>query len=120
MAGVQIRTRSRRVSGHRSGLAGTVGDTHDRVRRDIIDKTGCVTLRHGGRLHHIGIGRTYIRTHVILLVQDLHIRIIGAATGELPRELTPGPARNYQPTGRPPGPPPGTPRPPRQRKNPEP
>jgi transposase InsO family protein len=95
-------------------------DTHDRVRRDVIDKTGCVTLRHGGRLYHIGIGRTHARTHVILLVQDLHIRIIGAATGELLRELTLDPARNYQPTGRPPGPPPGTPRPPRQRKNPEP
>jgi hypothetical protein len=95
-------------------------DTHDRVRTDIIDKTGCVTLRHGGRLYHIGIGRTHTRTHVILLIQDLHIRIIGAATGELLRELTPGTARNYQPTGRPPGPPTGTPRPPRQRKNPEP
>jgi hypothetical protein len=75
-------------------------DTHDRVRRDIIDKTGCVTLRHGGRLYHIGIGRTHARTHVILLVQDLHIRIISAATGELLRELTLDPARNYQPTGR--------------------
>jgi transposase InsO family protein len=79
-------------------------DTHDRVRRDIIDKTGCVTLRHGGRLYHIGIGRAHARTHIILLVQDLHIRIIGAATGELLRELTLDPTRNYQPTGRPPGP----------------
>ena len=31
-------------------------DTHDRVRTDRIDKTGLVTLRHNGRLHHIGIG----------------------------------------------------------------
>jgi hypothetical protein len=75
-------------------------DTHDCVRRDIIDKTGRVTLRHGGRLYHIGTGRTHARTHVILLVQDLHIRIIGAATGELLRELTLDPSRNYQPTGR--------------------
>jgi hypothetical protein len=95
-------------------------DTHDRVRTDIIDKTGCITLRHGGRLYHIGIGRTHTRTHIILLIQDLHIRIISAATGELLRELTLDTTRNYQPTGRPPGPLPGTPRPPRQRKNPEP
>ena len=40
-----------------------------------------------------------------MLVQDLHIRIINAATGELIRELTLDPARDYQPTGRPPGPP---------------
>ena len=79
-------------------------DTHDRVRTDKIDKTGCVTLRLGGRLLHIGIGRTHARTHVLLLVHDLHVRIVHAATGELLRELTIDPTRDYQPTGRPPGP----------------
>ncbi len=70
--------------------------------------SGTVTLPHAGQLHHIGTGRTPAVTHVLLLVQDLHIRIINAATGELLRELTLGPSRNYQPTGRPPGPTPGT------------
>jgi hypothetical protein len=79
-------------------------DTHDRVRTDRIDQTGCVTLRVNGRLHHIGIGRTHARTHVLLLIQDLHVRIVHAATGELLRELTIDPTRDYQPTGRPPGP----------------
>jgi transposase InsO family protein len=79
-------------------------DTHDRVRTDKIDKTGCVTLRLAGRLHHIGIGRTHAGTHVLLLVQDLDVRIIDAVTGELLRELTIDPSRDYQPTGRPPGP----------------
>ena len=37
-----------------------------------------------------------------MLVQDLHIRVINAATGELLRELTLDPTRDYQPTGRPP------------------
>jgi transposase InsO family protein len=37
-------------------------DTHDRIRRDRIDHTGVVTVRHAGRLHHIGIGRTHART----------------------------------------------------------
>lgn len=92
-------------------------DTHDRVRRDIIDTTGCVTLRHSGKLYHIGIGRTHAGTHVILLIQDLNIRVVHAATGELLRQLTLDPARNYQPTGRPPGP---TPRTPRKRRQPEP
>jgi len=86
-------------------------DTHDRVRTDRIDNSGVVTLRHHGRLHHIGIGRTHARTHVIMLIQDLHIRVINAATGELLRELTLDPERDYQPTGRPPGPPRKTPRP---------
>ena len=42
-----------------------------------------------------------------MLIQDLHVRIINAATGELIRELNIDSARNYQPLGRPPGPQPG-------------
>jgi len=84
-------------------------DTHDRVRADHVAKTGTVTLRHAGRLHHIGIGREYTGTPILLLIQDLDVRIIDATTGELLRDLTLDPARDYQPTGRPPGPPPGTP-----------
>jgi transposase InsO family protein len=79
-------------------------DTHDRVRTDKIDKAGCVTLRVNGRLHHIGIGRTLTGTDVLLLVQDLHIRVIHAATGELLRDLILDPRKDYQPTGRPSGP----------------
>jgi transposase InsO family protein len=84
--------------------------THHRVRTDIIDTSGVITLRHHGRLHHIGIGRTHARTHILMLIRDLHIRVINAATGELLRELTLDPTRDYQPTGRPPGPQPKTPR----------
>jgi transposase InsO family protein len=79
-------------------------DHHHRVRHDVIDKEGKVTLRHGGRLFHIGIGRTHARTPVLLLVQDLDVRIVHAATGELLRALTLDTSKSYQPTGRPPGP----------------
>jgi Integrase core domain len=84
--------------------ADRAADSHNRVRTDIIGATGTVTLRHAGKLYHIGIGRTHAGTHILLLVQDLQIRIINAATGELLRELTLDTTRNYQPTGRPPGP----------------
>lgn len=79
-------------------------DTHDRVRHDKVDQAGKITLRHGGTLYSIGIGRTHARTRVIVLVQDLDIRIIDAATGELLRELTLDTSKRYQGTGRPPGP----------------
>jgi hypothetical protein len=79
-------------------------DSHYRVRHDRVDDAGTVTLRHAGRLHHIGIGRTHARTHVVLLVCDLDIRIVDAVTGELLRELELDPARDYQPTGQPHGP----------------
>ena len=75
-------------------------DTHDRVREDRVSKTGNVTLRHHGRLHHIGLGRTYAGTYVQLLVQDLEITVVDAVTGEVIRELTLDPTRDYQPTGR--------------------
>ncbi len=85
-------------------------DSHYRLRRDRIDHVGGVTLRVAGRPHHIGIGRTHARTRVLLLVQDLHVRVINAATGELLRELELDPSKDYQPTGRPPGPQPKRPR----------
>jgi transposase InsO family protein len=78
-------------------------DTHNRVRRDRVDDTGSLTLRHAGRLHHIGVGRTHARTHVLMLIQNLHIRIIDSATAELIRELTLDPTRDYQPRGVPGG-----------------
>jgi transposase InsO family protein len=104
----------------KAGPGNRDADTHERVRTDRIDDTGTVTLRYHGRLYHIGIGRTHARTRILLLVQDLHIRIINAATGELLRDLNLDTTRSYQPTGRPPGPPKGTPRPPRKPRNPEP
>jgi transposase InsO family protein len=78
--------------------------THERIRHDIVDKAGSVTIRYHSRLHHIGIGRTHAGTCVILLVQDLQIRVVNAATGELLRELTLNPNTDYQPTGAPKGP----------------
>jgi transposase InsO family protein len=84
-------------------------DHHHRVRHDVIDSEGKVTLRHGGRLFHIGVGRTHARTPVIMLVHDLDVRVVHAATGELLRALTLDTSRSYQPTGRPPGPPPRNP-----------
>ena len=78
-------------------------DTHDRVRTDKIWAVGTVTLRHAGKLHHIGIGRQHAGTEVLILTQDLHIRIIARATGKLLRELILDPDRDYQPTGKPQG-----------------
>ncbi|MBO9522706.1 MAG: IS481 family transposase [Nocardioidaceae bacterium] len=79
-------------------------DIHHRVLADIVDKDGKLSLRLHGRMHHIGIGREHARTPVLKLLDDLHLRVINAATGELLRDLTIDPTRDYQPLGRPPGP----------------
>ena len=59
--------------------------------------SGVLTVRHAGKLHHIGIGRTHARTHVIALIADLDIRVVNAITGELLRHLTLNPDIDYQP-----------------------
>ena len=73
---------------------------HHRVRRDRIDKTGCVTLRYRTRLFHIGVGRAHAGARVLLLVNDLDIRVVTEADGELLRHLTLDPRKDYQPRGR--------------------
>jgi hypothetical protein len=79
-------------------------DTHNRVRTDRVDQAGSITLRVNGRLHHIGIGRHHYRTRVLILIQDHHITVINASTGEVLRDFTLDPTRDYQPTGAPKGP----------------
>ena len=75
--------------------------THHRVRNDRVDKTGSVTLRHNGKLHHIGIGRAHAHTPITMLIDDLDIRIIATQTGELLRHLTLNPDTDYQPQNKP-------------------
>jgi len=72
---------------------------HYRVRTDRVDTSGVVTLRHNSRLHHIGIGRAHAGKRVTLLAADIHIRII-TDDGQLLRELTLDPTRDYQPQHR--------------------
>lgn len=79
-------------------------DSHDRVRHDTVDKSGKITLRVNGHLHHIGLGAEHRGVKVIVLAHDLDVRVAHAATGELIRKLTIDPAKDYQPLGRPPGP----------------
>jgi transposase InsO family protein len=85
-----------------------------RVRQDRIDKGGTVTLRHAGRLHHIGVGRDHGGKRVTILVAGLDVRVI-TRDGELLRHLTLDPKKTYHGTGRPPGPPKGRPLGSRQR-----
>lgn len=49
---------------------------HHRVRQDRIDKSGCVTLRYRSKLLHIGVGRIHAGVRVLLLVDDLDVRVI--------------------------------------------
>jgi transposase InsO family protein len=69
---------------------------HYRIRRDKIDHSGVITLRHNSRLHHIGLGRRHAGVRVLVLVADLDIRVL-TDDGRLLRALTLDPTRDYQP-----------------------
>ncbi len=84
-------------------------DSHDRVRHDVIDNSGKITLRVNGRMHHIGLGATHRGTRVVVLAHDIEVRVVHATTGELIRQLTIDPTKDYQPLGIPPGPKPRQP-----------
>jgi transposase InsO family protein len=75
---------------------GTAPRTHFRVRHDRVDKIGRVTLRYRSRLYHIAIGRAHKGRPIKLLIADRDIRIIDQH-GQLLRQLTLDPTRNYQP-----------------------
>ena len=70
-----------------------------RVRHDIIDPGGKITLRYKTRLHHIGVGREQRGKRVIILRSGLDIQIL-TPDGEQLRHLTLDPSNDYQPTGR--------------------
>ncbi len=79
---------------------GIVVPAEHRVRRDRIDASGKVTLRYRSKLHHLGVGRRYAGTRVMLLVADRDVRVLGEE-GELLAEFRIDPAKQYQTQRRP-------------------
>ena len=76
-------------------LPAPIIDPHFRVRRDRVNE-GVITLRHNSRLHHIALGRRHSGQRVLVLTRDLDVRIL-TEHGELIRQLTLDPTKNYQP-----------------------
>jgi transposase InsO family protein len=66
-----------------------------RIRHDKVDRSGSVTLRYRGKLHHIGVGCPYAGWRVILLVAGLDIQVLGLDGSPL-RHLTLDPSVDYQ------------------------
>src|SRR5947209_7413829 len=79
---------------------GLIVAAEHRVRRDRVDGGGKVTLRYRSKLLHLGIGRRYAGTRVMLLVADRDVRVINE-DGELLAEFTIDPTKTYQTQQRP-------------------
>ena len=69
------------------------------MRHDRIDAAGVITIRYHSHLHHIGLSKHLRGTNVIVLIDDLTIRVHNHNTGTLIRKLILDPTRDYQPRG---------------------
>lgn len=72
------------------------GARHWRIRFDIVDTGGTVTIRWAGKLRHLGIGRGFKHTPVTILNADNEV-LVTTQTGELIAEFTLNHDRDYQP-----------------------
>jgi transposase InsO family protein len=70
---------------------------HYRVRRDIIDQFGKLTLRRAGTLHHLGVGRDHARKTVLILTDATQATVTDQHTGEILGLYDINPDRNYWP-----------------------
>lgn len=68
---------------------------HNRERFDRVDKTGKVTLRRAGQLHHVGVGRAHTGKAITMMTTETHVTVIDQATGEHLSENRIDPNRNY-------------------------
>lgn len=67
-----------------------------RVRYDTVDNHGKISLRHSGRMMHLGIGRAHARTEIIALIHNYEATII-TLDGTVLSEHTLDANRGYQP-----------------------
>lgn len=68
---------------------------HYRIRRDRVDKLGNLTLRHAGKLHHLGVGARHKQQRVTILVDHTTATVIQQDTGEILSRHHIDPSKDY-------------------------
>ena len=75
--------------------AGRGAPGHLRLRYDIADKKGSITLRRAGRLHHLGTGAVNARRRVLAIVDEREVTVVAIETGEILSSHLIEPTRSY-------------------------
>jgi transposase InsO family protein len=83
--------------------------SHYRLRYDHVDQGGKVSIRHAGRMHHLGIGAAHRGREILALTDTASVTVIELRTGDVLSVHDIDPARGYwrnkqQSPGRWPGP----------------
>src|SRR6516165_187045 len=68
---------------------------HYRLRYDRLDRKGKMSIRRAGRMHHLGVGTTHARKHVLALADTHQITVIELHTGELLSTHQIDPSKTY-------------------------
>jgi transposase InsO family protein len=63
--------------------AGSGGRGHFRLRYDVTDSKGAITLRRAGRLYHLNIGAAFARRRVLAIVDEQEVTVVALDTGEI-------------------------------------
>ena len=63
--------------------SGSAARGHFRLRYDVTDSRGAMTLRRAGRLYHLKIGATHARRRVLAIVDEQEVTVVALDTGEI-------------------------------------
>jgi hypothetical protein len=67
----------------RAQPAGRGAPGHFRLRYDIADTKGAISLRRAGRLYHLRIGAAHARRRVLAIVDEREVTVVALDTGEI-------------------------------------
>jgi len=71
------------AAGVKAHPAGRGAPGHFRLRYDTTDGKGAITLRRGGRMHHLKVGTAHARQRVLAIVDEQEVTVVALGTGEL-------------------------------------
>jgi hypothetical protein len=63
--------------------SGSGGRGHFRLRYDVTDSKGAITLRRAGRLYHLNLGAAFARRRVLAIVDEREVTVVELDTGEI-------------------------------------
>jgi transposase InsO family protein len=82
-----------RPKAHPAGRRGAPG--HFRLRYDVTDSKGALTLRRAGRLYHLKVGAAFARRRVLAIVDEQDVTVVALDTGEVLSSHRIEPDRGY-------------------------
>jgi len=75
--------------------SGSGGRGHFRLRYDVTDGKGAMTLRRAGRLYHLKVGAAHGRRRVLAIVDEQEVTVVALDTGEILSAHTIEPDKGY-------------------------